>query len=155
MYGQYKLIAVIVQWLSGVQLIVTPWTALCQASLSYTISQSLLKLMSTQLVMSSNHLILCHPLLLWTSVFLSIRIFFNESVLCIRWPKYWSFSFSISPSNEYSGLISLRMDYLISLQSKFSQKSSPTPQFKSISPLALTLLYGPTLTFCTWLLEKP
>ena len=155
MYGQYKLIAVIVQWLSGVQLIVTPWTALCQASLSYTISQSLLKLMSTQLVMSSNHLILYHPLLLWTSVFLSIRIFFNESVLCIRWPKYWSFSFSISPSNEYSGLISLRMDYLISLQSKFSQKSSPTPQFKSISPLALTLLYGPTLTFCTWLLEKP
>ena len=84
MYGQYKLIAVIVQWLSGVQLIVTPWTALCQASLSYTISQSLLKLTSTQLVMSSNHLILCHPLLLWTSVFLSIRIFFNESVLCIR-----------------------------------------------------------------------
>ena len=155
MYGQYKLIAVIVQWLSGVQLIVTPWTALCQASLSYTISQSLLKLMSTQLVMSSNHLILYHPLLLWTSVFLSIRIFFNESVLCIRWPKYWSFSFSISPSNEYSGLISLRMDYLISLQSKVSQKSSPTPQFKSISPLALTLLYGPTLTFCTRLLEKP
>ena len=84
MYGQYKLIAVIVQWLSGAQLIVTPWTALCQASLSYTISQSLLELMSTQLVMSSNHLILCHPLLLWTSVFLSIRIFFNESVLCIR-----------------------------------------------------------------------
>jgi len=155
MYGQYKLIAVIVQWLSGVQLIVTPWTALCQASLSYTISQSLLKLMSTQLVMSSNHLILCHPLLLWTSVFPSIRIFFNESVLHIRWPKYWSFSFSISPSNEYSGLISLRMDYLISLQSKVSQESSPTPQFKSIRPLALTPLYGPTLTFCTWLLEKP
>ena len=147
MYGQYKLIAVIVQWLSGAQLIVTPWTALCQASLSYTISQSLLELMSTQLVMSSNHLILYHPLLLWTSVFLSIRIFFNELSPRIRWPKYSSFS--ISPSNEYSGLISLRMDYLISLQSKFSQKSSPTPQFKSISPLALTLLYGPTLTFCT------
>ena len=83
-----------------------------QASLSITNSQSLLKLMSIGLVMSSNHLILCHPLLLLTSIFPSIKVFSNESVLCIRWPKYWSFSFSISPSNEYSGLISLRMDWL-------------------------------------------
>ena len=98
------------QLLSRVQLSVTPWTAARQASLSITNSQSLLKLMSTKLVMPSNHLILCHPLLLLPSMFPSIRIFSSESVLCIRWPKYWSFSFSISPSNEYSGLISLRID---------------------------------------------
>ena len=144
MYGQYKLIAIIVQSLSGDQLFVTPWIAVCQASMSYTITQSLLSLMSIHLVMPSNHLIYCHPLLLWTLVFPSIRIFFNESVLRIRWPKYWSFSFSISPSNEYLGLISLRMDYLNCLQSKVSQESSPTPQLKSINPLGLTLLYGPT-----------
>ena len=101
-----------VQLLSCVQLFVTPWTAACQASLSVTNSWSLLKLMSIKLVMPSNHLILCCPLLLPPSVFPSIRIFSNESVLHIRWPKYWSFSFSISPSNEYSGLISLRMDWL-------------------------------------------
>jgi len=91
---------------------VTPWTAAHQASLSITNSQSLLKLMSIALVMPSNHLILCHPLLLLPSIFASIRVFSNESVLRIRWPKYWSFSFSISPSNEYSGLISFRMDWL-------------------------------------------
>ena len=100
-----------VQSLSVVQLLdKTPQTAACQASLSITNSQSLLKLMSTESVMPSNHLILCHPLLLLPSIFPSIRVFSNESVLCIRWPKYWSFSFSISPSNEYSGLISFRMD---------------------------------------------
>ena len=88
------------------------WIATHQASLSITNSQSLLKLMSIQLVMPSNYLILCRPLLLLPSIFLTIRVLFNESVLCIRWPKYWSFSFSISPSNEYSGLISLRMDWL-------------------------------------------
>ena len=88
----------------------TPWTAACQNSLSFTISQSWLKLMSIESVMASNHLILCHPLLLPPSIFLSIRIFSTESVLHIRWPKYWSFSFSISPSNEYSGLISFRID---------------------------------------------
>ena len=92
------------------QLFATPWMAACQASLSITNSQSLLKLMSIQSVMPSNHLILCHPLLL-PSVFLSIRVFSNESALLIRWPKYWSFSFSISPSNEYSGLISFRIDW--------------------------------------------
>ena len=144
MYGQYKLIAITVQSLSGGQLFVTPWIAVCQASVSYTITQSLLSLMFIQLVMPSNHLTYCRPLLLWTSVFPSPRIFFNESVLHIRWPNYWSFSFSISPSNEYSGLSSLRMDYLNSLQSKVSQESSPTPQLKSINPLALTLLYGPS-----------
>ena len=89
-----------------------PWTAALQASLSITNSQSLLKFMSTELVMPSNHLILCHPLLLLPSIFPSIRGFSNESVLCIRWTKYWSFSFSISPSNEYSGLISFRVDWL-------------------------------------------
>ena len=91
---------------------VTPWTAARQASLSITNSQSLLKLMSIESVMPSSHLILCHPLLLPSSIFPSIRVFSNESVLCIRWPQYWSFSFSISPSNEYSGLTSFRMDWL-------------------------------------------
>ena len=88
-----------------------PWTAACQASLSITNFQNLLKLKSIEPVMPSNHLILCHPLLLLTSIFPSIRAFSNESVLCIRWPKYWSFSFSISPSNEYSGLISFKIDW--------------------------------------------
>ena len=100
-----------VQSLSRVQLFATPWTAVCQASLSITNSRSLLKLMSIESVMPSNHLILCHPLLL-PSIFPSIRVFSNGSVLCIRWPKYWSFSFNISLSNEHSGLISFRMDWL-------------------------------------------
>ena len=90
----------------------TPWTAVCHTSLSITNSRSLLKLMSVELVMPSNNLILCHPLLLLPSIFPSNRVFSNESVLRIRWPEYWSFSFSISPSNEYSGQISLRMDWL-------------------------------------------
>ena len=97
---------------SHVQLFVTPWTAAHQASLSIINSRSLLKLMSTELVMPSNHLIFCSPLLLPPSIIPSIRVFSNESVLHIRWPKYWSFSFSINPSNEYSGLISFRMDWL-------------------------------------------
>ena len=100
-----------VQWLSPVRLLGTSWTTAHQASLSVTNSWSLLKLMSIESVMSSNHLILCHPLLPLPSIFPSIRVFSNESVLHIRWPKYWSFSFSISPSNEYSGLISFRMDW--------------------------------------------
>ena len=101
------------QSLSHVRVFETPWTAACQASLSITTSQSLLRLTkSIKSVMPSNHLILCHPLLLLPSIFPSIRVFSNESVLHIRWPKYWSFSFSISPSNEYSGLISFRMDWL-------------------------------------------
>ena len=101
-----------VQSLSCVQLFGTPWTAACQASLSITNSWSLLKLISVESVIPSNHLILCRPLLLLPSIFPSIRVFSKESALHIRWPKYWSFSFSISPSNEYSGLISFRMDWL-------------------------------------------
>ena len=102
---------IVVQSLNCVQLLATPWTAAYQVSLSFTISWSLLKLMSFELMMPSNHLILCHPLLLLPSIFPSIRVFSNESALCIRWPKYWSFSFSISPSNEYLGLISFRTDW--------------------------------------------
>ena len=110
-----------VQSPSHVRLFATPWTAACQASLSITSSRSLLKLMSIELVMPSNHLFLCCPLLLLPSVFPSIRVFSSELTLCIRWSKYWGFSFSISPSHEYSGLISFRTDHtlgMISLQSK-------------------------------------
>ena len=102
----------LVQSLRHVRLFATPWTAACQTSLSIANSQSLLKLMSIKSVMPSNLLILCHPLLLQPSIFPSIRVFSKESVLHIRWPKYWSFSFSIRPSSEYSGLISFRMDWL-------------------------------------------
>ena len=101
-----------IQLLSCVRLFVTPWPAACQASLSITNSWSLLKLMSIESVMPSNHLVLCHPLLLLTSIFPSIRVFSNESVFRIRWPKYWSFSFNIGPFNENSGLISFRMNWL-------------------------------------------
>ena len=119
------------------------WTVAHEAFLSITNSQSLLKLMFIKLVMSSNHLILCCRLLLLPSVFPNIRVFSNESVLHIRWPKDWSFSFSISPSNEYSGLISFRIDWLDLLA---VQGGSPTPQSKSIGSLALSFLYGTTLT---------
>ena len=108
----WKLLVVVVQSLSRVWLFATPWTEACQSSLSFTISWSLHKLMSIELVMPSNHLILCHPFLLLPSIFPSIRVFCNESALHIRWPKYGSFSFSISPSSEYSGLISFRIDWL-------------------------------------------
>ena len=101
-----------VQLLSRVQLFVTPWTATRQDSLSITNSRNLIKLMSIESVMPSNHLILCRPLLLLPSIFPSIRVFSSESALCMRWPKYWSFSFSISLSNEHPGLISFRMDWL-------------------------------------------
>ena len=101
----------VVQLLSHVWLFATPWSKACQASLSITNSRSLLKLMSIESVMPSNYLILCHPLLLPPSIFPSIRVFSNESILCIWWPNYWSSSFSISPSNEYSGLISFRIDW--------------------------------------------
>ena len=139
---------VVVQLLSRVCLFVTPWTATCQPSLSFTISWSLLKLMSVELVMPSNHLFLCHPLLLLPSIFPSIRVFSNELALCIRWPKYWSFSFSISPSKEYSGLISLGIDWFdFLLRGRDSQESSTIPQLKSIDFSALSLFCGPTLTF--------
>ena len=126
----------------------TPWTAARQASLSITNSRSLLKLMSIESVMPSNHFILCHPLLLLPSIFPSIRVFSNESVLRIRWPKYWSFSFNMSPSNEYLGLISFRMDWLdlFAVQGTLKSQSSPTPQLKSINSLVLSFLYSPTLT---------
>ena len=114
-------------------------------SLPFTVSQSLLKFMSIESVIQSNNLILCRPLLLLPSIIMSIRVFSNVSVLHIRWPKYWSFNFNISPSNEYSGLISFRTD-LISLHPRDSQESSSTPQFKSINSLVLSLLYGPART---------
>ena len=105
------LLFLVAHLLSHIWFFATPWTAACQASLSFTISWSLLKLMSVELMMQSNHLIPCQPLLLLPSIFLSMRIFSNESALHIRWPKYWSFSFSISPFSEYSGLISFRTDW--------------------------------------------
>ena len=123
-----------VQLLSHVWLFATPWTAAHQASLHMTNSQSLLKLMSIKSVILSNHLILCHPLLLQPSIFPSIRVFSNESVLHIRWPKYWSFSFNISPSNEYSGLI-LRMDWL------------DFPAVQGIYPLDLPLTFTFNFSF--------
>ena len=113
-----------VQSLSHVQLFATPWTAARQASLSITNFRSLLKLMSIESVMPSNHLILCHPRLLLPSIFPSIRVFSSESALYIRWPKYWSFSFSISPSSEYSGLISFRMDWFDLCSPRDCQESS-------------------------------
>ena len=112
-----------VQSLNRVQLFATPWTAAHQVSLSITNSLSLLKLISIELVMPFNHLILCCPLLLLLSIFPSIRVFSNESILHIRWPKYWSFSFSTSPSKEYSGLISFRIDWLDLLASQRTLKS--------------------------------
>ena len=134
-----------VQSLSRVQLFETPWTAACQASLSITNSQSLPKLMSIESVIPSNHFILCRPLLL-PSIFPSIRVFSSESVLRMRWPKYWSFSFSINPPNDYSGLIFNRMDWLDLLAVQGTLKSLLQNQFKSINSLVLSLLYCPTLT---------
>ena len=135
-----------VQLLSRVWLLVTPWTVACQASLSITNSQSLPKLMSIESVMPSNHLILCCPFLLLCSIFPSVRNFSDESALHIRWPKYWSFSFSIIPSKEHPGLI-FRMDWLDLLAVQGTLKSLfPTPQIKSINSSALSFLYSPILT---------
>ena len=112
-----------------------------------TNSRSLLKLISTESVMPSKHLILCHPLLLLPSIFLSIRVFSNQSALRIRWPKYWSFSFNISPSNEHSGLISFKMDLVVfPCSPRNSQESPPTSQFKSINSSVLSFLHSPALT---------
>ena len=145
---------VVVQSLSCVWFFVTPWTAAHQASLSLTISQNLLKLMSIESVMPSNHLILCHPLLL-PSVSPSIRVFSKESALRIRWSKYWSFSFSVNSSNEYSRLISFRMDLFDPLCSpRDSRESSLTPQFKSINSSGFSSLWS-NFHIHTWLLEKP
>ena len=135
-----------VQSLSHVRLSVIPWTVTCQASLSITNSQSLLKLMSIKSVMPSSYLILCRPLFLLPSLFPSIRVFSIESVLRIRWLKYGSFSFSMSPSKEYSELISFRIDLFDLLAVQGTLKSSPASQFKSINSSVLSFLYGPTLT---------
>ena len=131
-----------VQLLSHVQLFAIPWTAADQASLSIINPQSLLKLMSIESVMPSNHLILCRPLLHPPPIFPSIRVFSNELALHIRWPKYWSFSFSISPSNDFlpDGLVGSPCS------PRDSQESSPTPQFKNINSLALSFLYDSALT---------
>ena len=123
-----------------------PITAACQVSLSTTNSRSLLKLMTTESVMPSNQLILCHPLLLPPSIFPSIRVFSSESVLHIRWPEYWSFSLNISPSNEYSGLISFRIDCLDLLAVQGTLQSLIQHQFKNINSSVLSFLYSPSLT---------
>ena len=145
----------LVQLLSCVWLLVTPWTTTRQAFLSITNSQSPLKPMSIELVMPSNHLILCHPLLLLPSIFPSIRVFSNESVLHIRWPKYWSFSFSISPSNEHPGLISFRMDWfdLLAVQGTIKsllQHHSSKASFLRRSAFFIVQLSHPYMTT-----EKP
>ena len=120
----------------------TPWTEANQASMSITNSWSLLKLISIKLVMPFDHLILCHPLLFLPSIFASIRVFSNESIICIRWAKYWSFS----SSNEYSGLICSRIERFDLLVVQGTQESSPTPQFRSINSSVLSFLDNPTLT---------
>ena len=140
-----------VQSLSHVWLFVTPWTAAHQASLSITSSCSLTKLMSIESVMPSNHLILCCPLLLLPSMFPSLRVFSIESVLFIRWPKYWSFSFSISPSNEYSGLISFQ----ISLQSNWFSRVFSNTTVQKHQFLSAQLSSQSNSHIHTWLLEKP
>ena len=140
-----------------------PWTAVHQASLSIANSQSLLKLMSIDLVIPSNHLILCHPLLLPPSIFASFRVFSNESVLCVRWPKYWSFSFSISPPNKYSGLISFSMDWLdllavqSTLKSLLQHHSSKASIFQCSAFFIVQLSHpymttGKTIAFTRWTL---
>ena len=134
--------------------LVTPWTAARQASLSFTISRSLLKLMSTESVMTSNHLIFCRPLHLLPSTFLSIRVFSNESVLHIRWPKYWSFSFSISPSNEYWGLISFRINLFDLLAVQGTLKSLLQHHSSKASILRQSFLLSNSHIH-TWLWEKP
>ena len=151
-WGELFLVVVVVRSLSPVRLFATPWTVAHQASLSFTICQSLLKLMSIELVMLSNHLILYHPILLLPSIFPSIRVFSNELALCLRGPKCWSFS--ISPSNEYSGLISFRIDWLNSLQFKglsrvFSKTIVQKRQFFGAQPLRSKSHIH------IWLLEKP
>ena len=130
-----------VRSLSHVRLFATPWTATCQASLSITNSRSLPKLMSIESVMPSSHLILCHPLLLLPPITLSIRVFSNESTFCMRWPKYWSYSFSISPSNEHPGLVSFRMDWLDLLAVQGTLKSLLQHHSSKASILQLSALF--------------
>lgn len=141
----YFFCLLVVQSPSHVWLLETPWTAACQASLSFTISQSLPRFIFIELVMPSNHLVLCCPLLFLSSVFCSIRVFSDESALCIRWPKYWSFSFTSVLLMHVQGWFPLSLTGLISCYWRDSQDSSPAPQFESINSLAFNLLYGPTL----------
>ena len=145
LYCKSRQFVVVVQLLSRVWLFAIPWTAACQASLSFTISWSLLRVTSIESVIPSNHLILYCPLLLHL-ILPSIGVFSSESALRIRWPKYWSFGFNISPSKEYPWLISFRVDWFDLLAVQGTQESSPTPQFKSINSLALSFLHSPTLT---------
>ena len=140
-----------VQLLSRVWLFLTPWTAAHKASLSITNSQSLLKLMFIESVMPSNHLIFCHPLLLLSSIFPSIRVFSTESVLCISWPGYWSFSFSISPSNEYSGLISFRIDWLDLLAVQGAGNKRQTRDATKIILYRKKLLWPPLIITKSWM----
>ena len=144
-----SVVVVVVALFSCVQFFATPWTAVHQASLSFAISQTWLKFMSIESVMPSNHLILCHFLLLLPSIFLSVRVFSSESALQIRWPKYWSFSFSISRSNDYSGLISFRMDWLDLLAVQGTLKSLLWHHSSKASVLQCSAHIH------TWLLEKP
>ena len=147
--------AVVVQLLSYVWLFVTPWTAAHQASLSFTTSQRLLKLMSIEPVMTSNHLTLCHALLFLPSIFPSIRVFSNELALHIRWPKYWSFSFSISSSNEYSGWLPLGLTGWISLLSKGLSRVFSSPIVQKHQVFGTQPSLWSNYHICTWLLEKP
>ena len=158
---KYQVFVIIVQSLSNVRLFVTPWTAAHQASLSFTIYWSLLKLISIESTMPSNHLILCRPLLLLPSIFSSIRVFSNESTLGIRWPKYWSFSFIISPSNEYSGLISFRIDWFDllavqgTLKSLLQDHSSKASVLQCLAFFMVQLSYsymttGKTIALTRW-----
>ena len=144
-----------VQWLSCVRLFATPWITARQASLSITNSQSSFKLTSIESVMPSSHLILCHPLLLLPPIPPSIRVFSNESTFGMRWPKYWSFSFSISPSKEHPGLISFRMDWLDLLAVQGTRKSLLQHHSPKASILWHTAYFTVQLSHPSWLLEKP
>ena len=154
--GSWKCLWLIdsVQSLSCVRLFATPWTAACQAYLSITNSQSLHKLTSIESVMPSNHLILCRPLLL-TSIFPGIKIFSNEAAIRIRWPKYWSFTFNISPSNEHPGLISFRMDWLDLLAVQGTLKSLLQTTVQKHQFFSAQLSLESNIHNETWLLEKP
>ena len=148
---ELKFGVVVVQSLSWVQLFATPWTAACQASPSFIMSQNLLKLMFIDSVILSNHLIRCHPLLLLPSIFPSFRVFSNDSALHIRWPKYWSFSFSISPSNKYSGLISFRIDWFdfLAVQGTFKSLLQHYNSKTSILQCSTFFMVQPSLLYLT------
>ena len=150
-YKKSWVICCLVQSLSHVWLFANPWTAVCQGSLSFTTTQSLLRLMSFESVMPTNHLILCCPLLLLPSIFPSIRVFSNESILWIRWPKDWSLSYRVSPSNEYSGMTSFRMDWLdiLTISRVVSSTTVGKHQLLGTQPSLRSNSH-----ICTWLLEK-